>query len=429
MSGPARRLIDDCFLHDRDRLRHDDAVALLRERLGPVAGEEEVALAHAHGRVLAAPVIAPRDVPAFDTAAVDGYCFAHADLADGATWLRVSARIAAGHPAGATLAPGTAARIFTGAVLPAGADTTVMQEDARAQERDGAPWVEIPAGVRPGINCRKAGEDLAAGDAVLDAGIRLRPQDLAAAASVGAASLRCRTRLRVALISTGDEIVRPGMPLTTGQVYDSNHYLLRALLETTDASVSDLGILPDRADTVRATLQDAAASHDVIMTTGGASRGEEDHIVATVSEFGRLHAWQLAIKPGRPLVFGQMGDTVFLGLPGNPVAVMVCFLLYARPMLAALQGAHWREPRRYPVPAGFAIARKKPDRREFLRGWIEDDGKGGIRAMKFDRDGSGLISSLRAADGLIEIAEETTSVAIGQPIAFIPFTELGMAPR
>ena len=430
MSGSVRRLIDDCFLHDKDRLRHDDAVALLRERLRPVAGEEEVALAQAHGRVLAAPVMAPHDVPAFDNAAVDGYCFAHADLAaGGTTWFRVSARIAAGHPAGAMLEPGTAARIFTGAVLPAGADTTVMQEDARAQDRNGAPWVEIPAGVRRGINCRKAGEDVAAGGAVLDAGIRLRPQDLAAAASVGAASLICRTRLRVALISTGDEIVRPGMPLATGQVYDSNHYLLRALLETTDASVSDLGILADRADIVRTTLQDAAASHDVIMTTGGASRGEEDHIVATVSEFGRLHAWQLAIKPGRPLAFGQMGDTVFLGLPGNPVAVMVCFLLYARPMLAALQGADWREPRRFPVPAGFAIARKKPDRREFLRGWIEDDGKGGVRAMKFDRDGSGLISSLRAADGLIEIAEETTGVAVGDPVAFIPFTELGIGPR
>lgn len=178
---------------------------------------------------------------------------------------------------------------------------------------------------------------------MLEAGIRLRPQDLAAAASVGAATVFCRTRLRVALISSGDEIVRPGTALATGQVYDSNHYLLSALLETVDAEVSDLGILPDRAEAVRAALQDAAASHDVIMTTGGASRGEEDHMVATISEFGRLHAWQLAIKPGRPLVFGQMGDTVFLGLPGNPVAVMVCFLLYARPMLAALQGADWRE--------------------------------------------------------------------------------------
>jgi len=426
----ARRLIDDCFLHDKDRLRHADAVALLRERVTPVAGEEEVALEAALGRVLAMPVVAPRNVPAFDNAAVDGYCLTHGDLdTDGATWLRVSARIAAGHPATGALEPGTAARIFTGAVLPGRADTTVMQEDTRTEERGGETWVEIPAGVRAGINCRRAGEDLKAGATVLEAGIRLRPQDLAAAASAGADRLACRSRLRVALVSTGDEIIRPGTDIGPGQVYDSNHFLLTGLLATVDADVTDLGVLPDRADVVRATLTEAAKSHDVIMTTGGASRGEEDHIVATIQELGHLHAWQLAIKPGRPLAFGQMGDTVFLGLPGNPVAVMVCFLLYARPLLAGLQGADWREPRRYPVPAGFAIAKKKPDRREFLRGWIEDDGRGGVRVMRYERDGSGLISSLRAADGLVEISESAVAVEAGDTVSFIPFAELGIGPR
>jgi molybdopterin molybdotransferase len=232
----------------------------------------------------------------------------------------------------------------------------------------------------------------------------------------------------VALVSTGDEIVRPGAPLGHGQAYDSNHMLLLGLLQTVAAEAVDYGILPDDAAAVRRTVGRAAVECDVILSTGGASRGEADYIVSTIQDLGTLHAWQIAVKPGRPLAMGQVGDCIFFGLPGNPVAVFVTFLLYARPMLARLQGAEWREPRRFSLPAGFALAKKKPDRREFWRGWIEDE-DGRLVLKKFARDGSALISGLRQAEGLIEVAEEVTEVKPGDPLSFIPFTEFGLPPR
>ncbi|MGI9413424.1 MAG: molybdopterin molybdotransferase MoeA [Hyphomicrobiales bacterium] len=430
MSAPARRLLDDCFLHDKDRLKHDQALALLQERLVPIAGTEEVMLAEAHRRVVAEDVVSPRNVPAFDNAAVDGYALVHAALdPEAATDLPVVMRIAAGAPGVGALSPDACARIFPGAVMPEGADTVIMQEDVETREEAGATVVSIPPGARAGANMRKAGEDVAQGRPVAEAGSRLRPQELAAVASLGIDRVRCFERLKVALVSTGDEIVRPGAPLGPGGVYDSNHFLLSALLETVDAEVTDLGVLPDRTDVVNRVLSDAAESHHVILTTGGASRGEEDHIVDAVLRLGQLHAWQLAVKPGRPLAFATLRDAVFLGLPGNPVAAMVCFLLYAQPMFALLQGADWRPPLRFRVPAGFEVKKKKPDRREFLRGWIEHDEAGGPMLVHYPQDGSGLISSLRAADGLIEIEEPVTSVARGEALNFIPFTAFGLAPK
>jgi molybdopterin molybdotransferase len=422
MTAPQRRLLDDCFLHDKDRLNHDDALALLAERLVPIAGVEDVDLADAHRRVAARAVVSPRNVPAFDNAAVDGYALAYGDLnAQGDSRLAVTQRIAAGDAAGARLEPGSCARIFTGAIIPPGADTVVMQEDV---ERDGDLAI-IPHGARRGANLRRAGEDLAEGADVVAVGTRLRPQELAAVASLGIGSIACYARLKVALVSTGDEIIRPGTAIRSGQVYDSNHFLLRALLQTVDAEVRDLGVLPDHADVVSTALREAAKTCDVILTTGGASRGEEDHVVECIAREGTLHAWQLAVKPGRPLGFGRLGDAVFLGLPGNPVAAMVCFLFYAQPMFAHLQGARWQPPTRFMVPAGFSIEKKKPDRREFLRGWVEETGDG-PQLRRFPQDGSGLISSLRAADGLIEIAEEVTEVAQGEPLGFIPFSNFGL---
>lgn len=418
-----RKLLDDCFLHDRDRLRHDDAIALIGERLSPVAEPESVALADAHGRILAEGIFAPRNVPDFTNAAVDGYAFAHASLRTGETRLRVTQRVAAGPRAGERLKPGEAARIFTGAALPEGADTCIMQEDVPVH----GDSVIIPAGVMRGINTRKAGEDLKAGDAAAAEGMRLRPQDVAAIASTGRELIACRRRLRVALISTGDEIVRPGRPLAPGQVYDANHHLLTGLLAAADAESIDLGIIADDEGAVRSAIARAAQDCDVILSTGGASRGEADHIVGAIQSLGTLHAWQLAVKPGRPLAMGQIADTVFFGLPGNPVAAFVTFLLYVQPMLARLQGARWQPPRRYAIPAGFGMAKKKPDRREFWRGWIEID-SGRPVLQKFARDGSGLISGLTKAEGLIEVLEETTAVAEGDLLNYIPFSEFGLAP-
>ncbi len=418
----SRKLLDDCFLHDKDRMRHDDAVALILERMSPVADVETVPLSKAHGRVLAEQYAAPKDVPAFDNAAVDGYAFAGKALkADADTSFKVVVRIAAGHAPERPLRKGEAARIFTGAVMPEGADTCLMQEDATVK----GTRLTVPKGLKAGANTRLAGEDVRQGEVMLQPGQRLRPQDVAAIASGGAGSVKVFSRLKVALISTGDEIVRPGILLGDGQVYDSNHHLLRGLLNTVGAEPVDYGVIPDDRVRVDRVVRTAAHECDVILTTGGASRGEADFVVETIQSLGTLHAWQLAVKPGRPLAMGQIGDTVFFGLPGNPVAAFVTFLLYAQPMLARLQGAAWRKPQRYPLPVGFAIAKKKTDRREFWRGWVDNSGERPV-LQKFQRDGSGLISGLRQATGLIEVPEDAASVGEGDLLDFIPFSEFGM---
>ncbi|QGZ33052.1 gephyrin-like molybdotransferase Glp [Stappia indica] len=428
--APTRRLLDDCFLHDRDRLRHAEALAILRERIVPVVEQESVGLAHAHARILAEAVSAPQNVPLADNSAVDGYAFLHEHyLSAGDGLLPVCARIAAGHPLDGPLASGSAARIFTGALMPQGADTVAMQEDCELTERSGQTFVHVPAGLKPGANRRKAGEDLKAGEVLVEAGARMRPQDIAAIASTGTDRVEVFRRLRVALVSSGDELRRPGQPLPAGGVYDSNHFLLSGLVAASGVEVTDFGILPDRAEAVREALASAAATHDVIVTTGGASRGEEDHFVDAIDDLGSRHMWQLAIKPGRPMNFGRIGDCVTLGLPGNPVAAMVCGLLYVLPVLSALGGGTFFEPVRYQIPAAFSVPKKKPDRREFYRGILGRDASGRTVVRKFARDGSGLITSLREADGLIEIPEETTSVAEGQLVDFISFGDYGLAAR
>jgi molybdopterin molybdotransferase len=423
-----RRLLDDCFLTDSERLRHDEALAILRERVGPVVETERVPLAAALDRVLAETVTSPRNVPAADNAAVDGYAYASADYEAAGGYFPVVARISAGHPSTVPHMPGTAVRIFTGAVVPGGADTVAMQEDCEPHVQDAQGFVAIPPGLKPGANRRRAGEDLAEGDVVAEAGTRLRPQELAAIASAGADTVSVYRRLRVAVISTGDEIVRPGAPLADGQVYDSNHVLLTTLLESVDAKVTDAGVLPDDAAAVSDRLKQLAAAHDAVLTTGGASRGEEDHLVASLDEIGKRHLWQLAVKPGRPMSFGQIGDCAVVALPGNPVAAFVCFLLYVRPMLAVMGGGRWREPQRFPLPADFAIDKRKTGRREFLRGWLATDDHGRLVVRKFSRDGSGLITSLREADGLIEIAEDVPAVQHGDMVTFLPFSGLGLKP-
>ena len=423
-----RRLIDDCFLTDRNRLRHDEALAILRERIGPVVETERAALSDAAGRILAETVTSPRPVPGADNAAVDGYAFAHADYAATGGYFPVLARIAAGHPSPVPHIAGTAVRIFTGGTMPAGADTVAMQEDCEPHVQDGHAFVAIPPGLKPGANRRKAGEDLAAGEAAARAGMRLRPQEIAAIASTGEDTVAVYRRLRVALASSGDEVVRPGGPLGAGQVYDSNHFLLSALLRTMNCSVTDAGILGDDAEGVRSALQRITASHDAVLSTGGASRGEEDHLVTALDALGKRHLWQLAVKPGRPMGFGQIGSCPVVALPGNPVAAFVCFLLYVRPMLTVMGGGSWPEPQRFQVAAGFEIAQRKQGRREFLRGSLAAGEAGAPIVKKFSRDGSGLITSLREADGLIEIEEDVAAVRLGDPVTFMPFSGFGLLP-
>jgi molybdopterin molybdotransferase len=420
-------LLDDCFLHDRDRLRHDEALAILKSRLTPIAGVEEVALAAAGGRILAEAVAAAVPVPAHTNAAVDGYAFAAAgyDRAAGATFSIVG-RAAAGHPLTSAVPPASAARIFTGAVMPDGTDTVAMQEDCSADEAK--MRIGIPGGLKPGANVRKAGEDVRTGETLFDTGAVLRPQDLAALAALGRAQVKVFERLRIAIVSSGDEVVRPGAPLAFGQVYDANAPMLAGLIAAAGATLADLGVFPDDGAVVRARLAEAAKSFDIILTTGGASRGEEDHMIAAIDALGQRHMWQLAIKPGRPMSFGQIGKAVIVGLPGNPVAVFVCFLLYVWPMLRRLGGAEWHEPRRYKLPAAFSFANRKTGRREFWRGILKESG-GRLSVDKFARDGSGLISGLRAADGLIEIPEDVPHVRPGDLVDFIPFAEFGIGGR
>ena len=419
----ARASIDDCFAHHPKRLTAAAALDLLRARVGPVVERESVPLAEAHGRILAEEVVSPRDVPGFDNVAVDVFAFAHADLAaDRPTrLLLMSGRAAAGHPFDRCMAQGAALRVLTGAPMPAGADTALMQEDV---ELDGDAVV-IPPGVKRGANRRRAGEDVRAGQVVLRPGVRLRPQDVGVAATVGRGALEVFRPLRVALLSTGDELREPGTPLEPGATYDANRTILLGLLRGLGCRVTDLGILPDRADAVERALRGAAGAHDAVVTSGGASRGDEDHVVRTLQRLGQLHFWQIAVKPGRPLAFGHLGRAVFIGLPGNPVAAVICFLRFARPLLTALGGGRWPEPRSFPVPADF-VMRKKPDRREYLRARLIAGPDGRVRAQRIEREGSGILTSLTEADGLVEVAEATTRIEPGDPVEFVPFSEFGV---
>jgi len=423
----AARLADDCFITDRPRLSHDAAIAILADRLVPIAETEPVDLDAAGGRILAEPVAALRAVPAHANSAVDGYAFAHDDLGSvrSAPW-PVIGRAAAGHPHIGAHRSGHAVRIFTGAVMPAGTDTVVMQEDVELI--DGEPArIRIRPGLKRGANVRRAGEDVAAGETLFNPGALLRPQDLAALAALGRAEVTCYRRLRIAVVSTGDEVVRPGArDLAPGEVFDANAPMLRALADLAGGEVADLGVWRDDAVGVQRQLAAHAPRYDAIVTTGGASKGEEDHMAAALEALGTRHVWQLAIKPGRPIMFGQIGGTVVVGLPGNPVAVLVCFLMYVHPLLRRLGGAPWREPRRYALPAAFTVPSRKTDRREFWRGMLITRADGTLAVDKFARDGSGLISGLRAADGLIDIPEPIASVQPGDPVAFIPFAEFGI---
>ncbi|MEH0071899.1 molybdopterin molybdotransferase MoeA [Pannonibacter sp. Pt2-lr] len=338
---------EDCFGADDRRLLHDEALDLLARLPLPAAGQETIKLSEGRGRILAAPVIAPRNVPQHDTSAVDGYAFRHQDFDPCGGFFRLETRVPAGHPAGQALTPWAAARIFTGGVMPEGTDTVAMQEDCRLEISGSQSVVVIPAGLAKGANRRLAGEDLAAGTQILAPGHKLRAQDLAAIASTGTAAVPVFTRIRTGVISTGDELVRPGTALGAGGLYDANHFLLASLLESCPADVTDLGICPDRRDALQLALSEASGRCDVILTSGGASHGEEDHLLAVLERIGEAQVFDLAIKPGRRLITGRAGDCLIIGLPGNPVAAMVSFLLYARPLLLRRAGMPLPLPRAF----------------------------------------------------------------------------------
>lgn len=398
-------------------LSFDEALAALMARAAPVADTVTVPTIEAAGRVLAADQRSALDVPPSDNASMDGYAVRCADLAGaGAVGvrLRVAQRIPAGN-VGAPLAPGTAARIFTGATIPEGADAVVMQEQTQA---DG-DFVTVRHAPQPGEWIRRAGEDIRAGSVILPAGTRLSPQATGLAASVGLASLPVQRRVRAACFFTGDELVMPGEPLPPGSIYNSNRFVLGALLRALGCEVADLGIVPDSLDATRAALREAASGNDLIVTSGGVSVGEEDHVRPAVEAEGEISLWQIAVKPGKPLAHGRVrrpgGHADFIGLPGNPVSSFVTFLLFVRPFVLRLQGVRAVEPAAYPMRADFDWSRPDP-RREFLR--VRINAAGGLEL--FPNQSSAVLTSTVWGDGLVDNPPQQP-IRRGDIVRFLPF--------
>ena len=413
------QLSDDCFALGGALLTVAEAIAEIEARVTPVVETETVPLHAAIGRVLSRDIVATMNLPPHANSAVDGYAVAYADLLpDCETVLPVTGRAAAGHPLDRVARRGEAIRIFTGAPMPDGTDTVMMQEDCNIE----GEWVRLKDGIKKGANRRHAGEDVALGEVALRAGQRLRAPDLGLAAALGLRELVAFRPLRVALLSTGDEIRDPGEPLPPGSIYDANRFMLGALLAGMGCAVTDFGIRPDREAALVDALADASTGHDLIVTSGGVSTGEEDHVKSAVERLGTLHFWRLAIKPGRPVALGQVRGVPFVGLPGNPVAVIVTFIVLTRPLIAKLAGSTPPPPRLFPVRTGFPY-RKKPGRREYLRASLDRDGDA-VVAIKYPRDGAGILSSIVRSDGLVIFDEAASTLAIGTMVDFLPFSEV-----
>jgi molybdopterin molybdotransferase len=414
------QLSDDCFAFGGPMMSVDEAVAIIAARVSPVPDIEAVALAAADGRVLASDISAPFPLPPFTNSAVDGYAVRSGDLPQAEEQaFPVVGRVQAGAPAQAPVAAGHAVRIFTGAPMPQGADTVFMQEDVRLDRGS----VVLPAGLKSGANVRPAGEDIPAGHAALPSGRRLRPQDVALIAAFGLTHVEVRRRISVAVFSTGNELVSPGLPRGAAQLFDSNRFMLMAMLVRLGCEVSDLGILGDDRAALAGALKSAADAHDLVLTTGGVSTGEEDHVKAAVESVGTLVLWRMAIKPGRPVAMGMIGGTPLIGLPGNPVASFVTFVHVVRPTVLALAGAAQQRLVPMPVRAAFTY-RKKIARREYVRVNLRKADDGVLEAAKFPREGAGLLSSLVDTDGLVELGEDITRVEPGQTVGFLGYANL-----
>jgi molybdopterin molybdotransferase len=420
------QITDDCFAFSGPLLPIAEMERLIVERVIPVAEIEKVGLRSAVGRVVALDVIAPIDLPSFDNSAVDGFAVSHDQLAgDRETQLQIVDRVTAGRAAIKPLAGAQAVRIFTGAPMPSGADTVFMQEDCRVE----GDIVTLPAGLKLGANRRLAGEDVRKGAVVLPAGRRLAAQDVALAAALGLSTLSVRRRVRAALFSTGDEVVEPGAQRPASAIFDSNRFLLIGLLEALGAEVTDLGIVADDPALLAQGIADAAKAHDLVVTSGGVSTGEADHVRTAVERIGSLVFWRVAIKPGRPVAMGVVpGSTkgtgaMFVGLPGNPAAVFVTFARVVRPLLLRLAGAAPAPLIPLPVRAAFGY-RKKLGRREYVRVALRTGADGIIEAVKHHQEGAGVITSLTETDGLVELPESITAIEAGAMVGFVPYAAL-----
>lgn len=417
-----RPLADDCFALPPGVTWTpvDTALARLRTSLTCVAETEIRPLTEAAGRVLARPVTALRDNPPSNNAAVDGYAFAWASCGGGdlQDLPLEPGRAAAGHPFTRPLPPGHALRILTGADIPDGADTVVLQEDAEA--RGGRLRFRTPG--KSGANCRGRGEDAIKGEAILSPGCHLGPGEIARAASVGVERVEVRRPLRIGVMSTGDELLQPGADPDSPGIFDANRPMLHALVSAFGHLPVDLGALPDNRTEIRTALGRALEVSDVIVTTGGASSGDEDHISRLLREEGHVTSWRIAMKPGRPLALGLWEGLPVFGLPGNPVAAFVCGLIFLRPALAVMAGADWPVPLGFEVPAAFEKS-KKAGRREYLRARLRADGT----VEPFRSEGSGLIGGLSWSDGLVELPDEAMTVSPGMPVRYLPYAGFGLS--
>lgn len=416
------RLRNDCFAMPQgvDWVPVDSALSRLRAGLHAVTATEDVTTAAALGRVLAEPVLAQRSNPPQANSAVDGYGFAHAATGAGVQRLPlVAGRAAAGQPLGQAVPEGQAVRILTGAILPEGVDTVVLEEDCASDGR----IVAFDGPVKPGANTRRAGEDVAAGAVALPQGRVLGAADLALLTALGVARVRVHRRLRVGVLSTGDELLPdPARPALAHQIYDANRPMLLALIAGWGFDPIDLGHAPDDRAAIAARLNAGAASADVILTSGGASAGDEDHVSRLLREQGTLTSWRIAVKPGRPLALALWQGVPVFGLPGNPVAAFTCTLVFARPALSLLSGAEWKAPQAFLVPAAFSKT-KKAGRREFLRARLNATGQ----AEVFRSEGSGRISGLSWASGFVELPDDACTIAPGDLVRYLPYSAFGVS--
>jgi molybdopterin molybdotransferase len=406
----------DCYAPSAELISATSALEQLQQHASCVS-TQTLPLSQCHGRITAESIVSHRSIPGFDNSAMDGYAIAFADITqEQPTRLLIQHSVSkAGHASDEPLQKNSAIRILTGAKIPSGADTIIAQEDVTIENH----YIVFSVSSIKGQHVRFAGEDVKKDSVIIEKGARLRPQDIALAAAVGLKELSVFSRLRVALFSTGDELHEPGTALPTDGIYDVNRYLLRACLEKLNCLITDYGILADNPETLTAALQQASLTHDMVITSGGASTGSEDHIANTLSAMGKLHFWRLAIKPGRPLIFGELNKALFVGLPGNPVAVMVCFLRFISPLIKKLSGGNWEQPIAYPLPANFSF-KKKNNRREWLRAQLHTE-NAQLMVKPFHKTGTGIISSLTQSQGLIEIAEEVTEIKEGDFVLFTPY--------
>lgn len=423
VTTPAVHEVNDCYSPAQQLQTAETVWQRMQALASTQVKSQTLPLEQCMNRRLAEALTTPYDSPRFDNAAVDGYAFNCNDLIQqpDATLPLMATEANAGGSEKLSLKQGYCMRVLTGAQMPKGANTVVMQEDVHLTNDS----VTFPSHYKAHSNWRPQGEDVKAGEVIINQGQLIRPQDIGLAAAVGQAQLRVYNKVRVALFSTGNEVYELGQELPEDGIYDVNRYLLKALLTSLHCEVTDLGILADDFSTIRTALDSASQDHQLIITSGGASTGSHDHIANVLKDLGEVHAWRLAIKPGRPLAFGQLGPALFLGLPGNPVAANVCTLMFGQPLIRVLSGGGWHRPKSYPQKLGFDV-NKKVGRREWLRVFQEQQPNGDYVLQRSASHGSGILTSMTRADGLVEVDEASGNIPAGSLVDFIPFTSFGM---